>query len=96
MSKSNPSEMSLVKLIDSDDQIAEKFRKAKTDADVLPDTMEGLEGRAEARNLITIYAALADRDAADVLASSQAKASARSSPSWPIWRSPRWARSASG
>ncbi|WP_312490690.1 tryptophan--tRNA ligase [Sphingomonas sp.] len=67
MSKSNPSEMSLVKLIDSDDQIAEKFRKAKTDADVLPDTMEGLEGRAEARNLITIYAAMADRTPADVL-----------------------------
>ena len=30
--------------------------------------MEGLEGRAEARNLITIYAALSDRDPADVLA----------------------------
>ena len=68
MSKSNPSEMSLVKLIDTDDQIAEKFRKAKTDPDVLPETMEGLEGRAEARNLITIYAALSDRDPADVLA----------------------------
>ncbi len=67
MSKSNPSEMSLVKLIDSDDQIAEKFRKAKTDPDVLPETMEGLEGRAEARNLITIYAAMADREPADVL-----------------------------
>ncbi|MBB3878827.1 tryptophan--tRNA ligase [Sphingomonas pseudosanguinis] len=67
MSKSNPSEMSLVKLIDSDDQIAEKFRKAKTDPDVLPDTMDGLEGRAEARNLITIYAAMADRAPADVL-----------------------------
>ncbi|APX65554.1 tryptophan--tRNA ligase [Sphingomonas sp. gentR] len=68
MSKSNPSEMSLVKLIDTDDQIAEKFRKAKTDADVLPDRMEGLDGRAEARNLITIYAAMADREPADVLA----------------------------
>ncbi|MEK9210812.1 tryptophan--tRNA ligase [Sphingomonas sp. 2378] len=68
MSKSNPSEMSLVKLIDSDDQIAEKFRKAKTDPDVLPETMDGLEGRAEARNLITIYAAMADREPADVLA----------------------------
>ena len=68
MSKSNPSEMSLVKLIDGDDMIAEKFRKAKTDPDVLPETMEGLEGRAEARNLITIYAAMADRAPADVLA----------------------------
>jgi len=68
MSKSNPSEMSLVKLIDTDDQIAEKFRKAKTDPDVLPETMDGLEGRPEARNLITIYAALSDRAPADVLA----------------------------
>ncbi|WP_454280010.1 tryptophan--tRNA ligase [Sphingomonas sp. Marseille-Q8236] len=68
MSKSNPSEMSLVKLIDSDEVIAEKFRKAKTDPDVLPETLDGLEGRAEARNLVTIYAALSDREPADVLA----------------------------
>ncbi|MCT8002770.1 tryptophan--tRNA ligase [Sphingomonas sanguinis] len=68
MSKSNPSEMSLVKLIDSDEVIAEKFRKAKTDPDVLPETLDGLEGRAEARNLVTIYAAMSDREPADVLA----------------------------
>ncbi|MBW6528565.1 tryptophan--tRNA ligase [Sphingomonas sp. RHCKR7] len=67
MSKSNPSEQSLVKLIDSDEVIADKFRKAKTDPDLLPATVEELEGRPEARNLLTIFAALADRAPQDVL-----------------------------
>jgi len=67
MSKSNPSEMSLIKLIDGDDVIADKFRKAKTDPEVLPGTIEGLECRAEAKNLVTIFAALADREPTDVL-----------------------------
>ncbi|WP_267380966.1 MULTISPECIES: tryptophan--tRNA ligase [unclassified Sphingomonas] len=61
MSKSNPSEQSVVKLIDSDDTIADKFRKAKTDPEALPDSWEALADRPEARNLVTIYAALADR-----------------------------------
>jgi len=37
MSKSNPSDMTRVNLNDSDDEIAQKFRKAKTDAEPLPD-----------------------------------------------------------
>ena len=68
MSKSNPSDMTRVNLRDSDDEIAQKFRKAKTDAEPLPDTVDGLEERPEARNLVTIYAALADIAPADVLA----------------------------
>lgn len=68
MSKSNPSEQSLVKLVDSDEVIADKFRKAKTDADLLPATMAELESRPEARNLVTIFAALADRSTDDVIA----------------------------
>ena len=68
MSKSNPSDMTRVNLRDSDDEIAQKFRKAKTDAEPLPDTVDGLEERPEARNLVTIYAALADITSADVLA----------------------------
>ena len=64
---SNPSEQSVVKLIDSDDTIADKFRKAKTDPDLLPATADELGDRAEARNLLTIYAALADSDVATVL-----------------------------
>jgi tryptophanyl-tRNA synthetase len=60
MSKSDPSDMSRINLIDDDDTIATKFRKARTDADPLPDSFDALGGRAEAKNLVTIYAALAD------------------------------------
>ena len=67
MSKSNPSEQSVVKLIDSDETIADKFRKAKTDPNLLPATVEELAERPEARNLLTIFAALADRTPQDVL-----------------------------
>ena len=68
MSKSNPSEQSVVKLVDSDEVIADKFRKAKTDPDLLPATVAELEARPEARNLLTIFAALADRTPDAVLA----------------------------
>jgi tryptophanyl-tRNA synthetase len=61
MSKSNPSEMARVNLIDSNDEIAQKFRKAKTDPEPLPDSFDALANRPEARNLVTIFAALADR-----------------------------------
>ncbi|MBT6117905.1 MAG: tryptophan--tRNA ligase, partial [Rhodospirillaceae bacterium] len=60
MSKSEPSDMSRINLIDDTDQIAQKIRKAKTDPEPLPDSPEGLDGRPEAANLIGIYAALAD------------------------------------
>lgn len=68
MSKSDPSDMSRINLTDSADDIAKKIRKAKSDADALPSQAEGLEGRAEAANLVGIYAALADKDIAGVLA----------------------------
>jgi tryptophanyl-tRNA synthetase len=67
MSKSDPSDMSRINLIDSDDAIAQKLRKAKTDPDPLPDQIEALVPRPEARNLVSIYAALADRTPEDVL-----------------------------
>jgi tryptophanyl-tRNA synthetase len=68
MSKSDPSDYSRINLTDDADAIAQKVRKARTDAEPLPETMEGLEGRAEAKNLVTIYAALAGRTEAEVLA----------------------------
>lgn len=67
MSKSAESDMSRINLTDDADTIAKKIRKAKTDADPLPDSLAGLEGRAEALNLVTIYAALTDRTREDVL-----------------------------
>src|SRR5829696_8353593 len=58
MSKSDPSDMSRIHLTDSDDEIAQKIRKAKTDPDPLPDNAELLERRPEAKNLVGIYAAV--------------------------------------
>ncbi len=60
MSKSDPSDASRINLTDDVDTIAKKFRKATTDPEPLPETVKGLEGRAEARNLVEIYAALAE------------------------------------
>ena len=58
MSKSDPSDMSRLNMTDDADALAKKIKKAKTDADPLPETLEGLDGRPEARNLVNIYAAL--------------------------------------
>ena len=68
MSKSDPSDLSRINLSDDDDTIAQKFRKAKTDPEPLPDTFEALAERPEARNLVTIFAALSDRDPQSVVA----------------------------
>ena len=59
MSKSDPSDLSRINMTDDADTIARKIRKAKTDPDLLPDSVQGLDARPEARNLIGIYAALA-------------------------------------
>jgi tryptophanyl-tRNA synthetase len=67
MSKSDPSDASRIALVDTDDQIAAKVRKAKSDAGELPDTMDALADRPEARNLVTIYAALAQTSVPAVL-----------------------------
>ena len=68
MSKSDPSDQSRINLTDDADTIAQKFRKARTDAAPLPETAEGLKDRPEARNLVNIYAALADTTPGAVLA----------------------------
>ncbi|MBK2451658.1 tryptophan--tRNA ligase, partial [Escherichia coli] len=68
MSKSEESDMSRINLADSDDAIAQKFRKARTDAEPLPESAAGLADRPEARNLVTIYAALSDASLDAVLA----------------------------
>ena len=67
MSKSDPSDLSRINMADDADTIAEKIRKAKTDPEALPSEEAGLEGRAEARNLVAIYAALADESVEKVL-----------------------------
>ena len=60
MSKSDPSDQSRINLTDDADTIAKKFRKAKTDAEP--------KDRPDARNLINIYAALADMSPEAVIA----------------------------
>ncbi len=67
MSKSDPSDQSRINLTDSADTIAAKIRKAKTDPEPLPDSLEGLKDRPEARNLVNIYAALAGHSPEQVM-----------------------------
>lgn len=68
MSKSDPSDTSRINLTDDADAIAAKFRKARTDPEPLPESIEGLADRPDARNLVNIYAALADLTPAEVIA----------------------------
>ncbi|SHL49163.1 tryptophanyl-tRNA synthetase [Roseovarius marisflavi] len=74
MSKSDPSDMSRINLTDDADTIAKKIRKAKTDPEPLPSEVKGLEERPEARNLVNIYAALADMSVDQVMAEAGGKA----------------------
>ena len=68
MSKSDPSDYSRINLTDDADAIAQKVKKARTDPEPLPQTLEELEARPEARNLVGIYAALAGIGDQQVLA----------------------------
>ncbi|MDP3548854.1 MAG: tryptophan--tRNA ligase [Novosphingobium sp.] len=73
MSKSDPSDMSRINLTDDADAIMQKVKKAKTDPEPLPATVDGLAGRPEANNLVGIYAAMAGTSPADVLAQFEGK-----------------------
>jgi tryptophanyl-tRNA synthetase len=68
MSKTDPSDMSRINLGDSDDTIAQKIRKAKTDPDPLPEDPTLLDPRPEAKNLVGIYAAVTGESVEQVLA----------------------------
>jgi len=60
MSKSEVSDMTRINLTDDADTIATKIKKAKTDPEPLPESVDGLDARPEALNLVNIYAALND------------------------------------
>jgi tryptophanyl-tRNA synthetase len=66
MSKSDESDYSRILLNDDADTIALKIRKAKTDPDPIPATVEELAGRPEAENLIDMYGYFADMSPAEV------------------------------
>jgi tryptophanyl-tRNA synthetase len=58
MSKSDTSDYSRLNMTDDADAITLKIRRAKTDPEPLPATLDALEKRPEADNLVGIYAAL--------------------------------------
>ena len=60
MSKSEISDLSRINLTDTKDQIINKIKKAKTDPLPMPSTIDDLNKRPEAKNLIGIYSSLAD------------------------------------
>ncbi len=66
MSKSDSSNYSRIMLTDSNNDIAKKIKKAKTDAKPIPNKIKDLESMPEANNLITIYAACSDSDISSV------------------------------
>ena len=67
MSKTDPSEMTRIHLTDSDEMIAQKIRKAKTDPEPLPEDPGGLDVRPEAKNLVGIYGAVTGESVEQVL-----------------------------
>ena len=67
MSKSDPSDLSRINLMDDADTVARKIQKAKTDPEPLPTEAAGLAERPEAENLVGIYAALAGVSRDEVL-----------------------------
>jgi tryptophanyl-tRNA synthetase len=67
MSKTDPSDQSRIQLTDSDEAIAQKIRKAKTDPEPLPDNAGALDPRPEAKNLVGIYASVTGGSVDDVL-----------------------------
>ncbi len=58
MSKSEMSDLSRINLNDETDQIINKIKKAKTDPMPMPSSLEELNNRPEAKNLIGIYSSL--------------------------------------
>ncbi len=58
MSKSELSNLSRINLTDGKDEIINKIKKAKTDPLPMPSTIEELQKRPEAKNLIGIYSSL--------------------------------------
>ena len=61
MSKSDPSELSRINLTDTDSDIINKIKKAKTDTNPFPTNTNNLKSRPEIENLIGIYSSLSGK-----------------------------------
>jgi tryptophanyl-tRNA synthetase len=66
MSKSDPSDYSRIHLLDDDETIDLKIRKAKTDAEPIPGSAEALGERLEAKNLLSLYSLFTQKSLAEV------------------------------
>ena len=83
MSSSDPSDAARINMTDDADAVAKKIRRATSDSELLPDpSVVGPDGqfraefrqaRPEAANLLTIFAALSDRDLAATVADFEGK-----------------------
>ena len=67
MSKSDISDGSRINLMDDQDQIYLKIKKAKTDQYPIPDNIDDLENRPEAINLFNIYASFSNKSVKEIL-----------------------------
>jgi len=67
MSKSELSDLSRINLTDEKDQIINKIKKAKTDPLPMPSTIDELNKRPEAKNLIGIYSSLTSLSLEEVI-----------------------------
>ena len=65
MSKSELSDLSRINLTDDKDKIINKIKKAKTDPMPMPTNLKELDERAEAKNLIGIFASLTNSNLED-------------------------------
>ena len=61
MSKSDPSELSRINLTDTEPEIINKIKKAKTDTSPFPTNINNLKTRPEIENLIGIYSSLSEQ-----------------------------------
>ena len=67
MSKSDPSDASRINLTDTDEQIYNKIKKAKTDTKSFPVNEKDLDKRPEIKNLIGIYSSLKSQKITDTI-----------------------------
>ena len=67
MSKSDPSDLSRINLTDTENEIINKIKKAKTDTNPFPTSIDNLKSRPEIENLIGIYSSLSGTKIEDLL-----------------------------
>ena len=67
MSKSDPSDFSRILLTDEDEDIISKIKKAKSDSELIPETINELRSKPECLNLINILSALLNQEVSQTL-----------------------------